>query len=1405
MASTLEDVCLPINLDAFVLNEAVCDSGGSRIAPITMPNYVSLRLQNNLIQHDILPHVDLHNSQPSLANPRISKTFSNPTQFTTIDRSRLGVYLHWTIPRAYRSAASQASSTDPGSAATTKSNPKFPLVPNRWLIVRILRDWTPKTANPDRATAWVIESDRLRKIETLDSSVDIETDVTPFVAYSNDATNNADLLNNQAENYIGLRTTLAAWNGEQKVDRVPLTVMNSSNPVFADYAIHNPNVFSTKDNFQYGTDSFNNPLYLDTATCDYFVAGWHSSMGDDPLGVVANPNAPASIRSRLSHLFCAAPTNSDGKDDKHTTDTQTVSGNNDGGATRLICHAARYSVAFTSGKAAIKPKTPADDYANYFSPNLDMEPVSVGTTPLDAVLAFFQAHKGDDSFESAMFGDDDTVQTAKTLMQIQELLYATEDDYDQRVKAADLIYSHNFQRSGGGFVWHYNKQKGDNEPPAIPSDSEKVVLASLNEYQSAWDAADRKLDQLRWALFSEFFKYVSDPTNDANRMPLYTSRIPLLRNEAIALQAEQATLQGNMDKITGGADPTKAQMPLKKVSNGAFYKRTDPSLCLAGIDAGWDPEFLSGSTPTRFVHQISGPGHGDTSLTKGTLANVLSRLPSDLNDTVSKLLTEASGGYQDALALHGHKIWDRQPFQPQFVEWEGVYYHIADDQWQIALTQTALSDSNHTQVTYINPNDLSKLDAKTGPLSDQRHISGRMLVLPQPIFVLDAVVSQVLGAALPGDLPDDLQTDAQKNALKTGVKKLKFISGQLTGLTDALLTMANGQHVKPNVRPQGQNPIPMTAATRTVAKALSIEDNDFVLMGDQTGRTPYGTLTDFENVNSNPFKGVQHGQFAITKLTIVDKFGQAICYPFPKQTMGRTPRVVDPTATPDFIHPCLSEQLLPSLLSDGKTLNTVYTPAQTHDLATKSGYPMTPFIQLTPAINQEARINLSFVEPQSGHGDPRTTWSIRGDWENPIFGWVIVNYADSSLQFFNGEGIFYTALEYGGPKGIIQSNSFLPFEPPADPGKYIKPQLDALIKQMTAGGEAGRAYFHALWDLIRRAISSMPFPPSDYAQYANAIVGKPLALTNVGLSLELAQPAWWKQSTMPSPLAVPDKATVDPLRTDAMKQLSNYPFPVKMGDADRSFDGVVAYWDATDQRTGDAQNPFGSIYTYFPADKDDGVRKEIAPDNFPRLYPFFTDPAAYTAGTGFIEASIAQMTTKTVLIDPYTPVHVYSGILPIASLQLPAWTMQQAMKNMTAFFTMGPILLTKDVPKLWDSTSPLTPSTWMQAQSNTSTNNSVAPISLPIAGQRGLWQWLQPYAVAPTPPLSPPNNGVSAAAAPVDLTTHYNALEVSNEDGKLRLDPAPYTFVEGFLQLAAPLVNVPSPPKPNDNVAVAGG
>jgi hypothetical protein len=349
----------------------------------------------------------------------------------------------------------------------------------------------------------------------------------------------------------------------------------------------------------------------------------------------------------------------------------------------------------------------------------------------------------------------------------------------------------------------------------------------------------------------------------------------LLRIEAGQLQKLVNDIQSqNIDPITKLVD-------VKKVAQDPFYQRKDPTLCLAGIDAGWDPDFLD-NTPTRFSDGLSSAGsetnrpditacirllqdHARFSATTGSGSDADT---TTLSQTLAHLLTEASRGFQPPLSRNGHRKWTGQPFKPQFIEWEGIYHHIdwTPDNWDVQLANSALASSNHKQVTYVNPVDLPKLD---GPRKDRRPISGRMLILPQPSFALGAVVAQVLDGTPDDLLPASLKDVAARDALKQKAKALKFVSGEMDGLTDALLTMAKGQHVKPNVRKQGDITRPMQAAVAAV-KNIDIREDDLVLVSGQSGHTPYGTLMNFDapDVSPIPFKGVQHGQFGKFQTTM---------------------------------------------------------------------------------------------------------------------------------------------------------------------------------------------------------------------------------------------------------------------------------------------------------------------------------------------------------------------------------------------------------------------------------------------------------------------------------------------------------------------------------------------------------
>jgi len=103
------------------------------------------------------------------------------------------------------------------------------------------------------------------------------------------------------------------------------------------------------------------------------------------------------------------------------------------------------------------------------------------------------------------------------------------------------------------------------------------------------DDADRDL-RLPGRLFSEFFKYCSDPANQT-RLNIYSSRVQALSPEGHALQSQIQTLTQSITTLS-------QTVQVKKYAADPFFSRNDPTLCLAGLDSGWPAEYLS-NTPTR--------------------------------------------------------------------------------------------------------------------------------------------------------------------------------------------------------------------------------------------------------------------------------------------------------------------------------------------------------------------------------------------------------------------------------------------------------------------------------------------------------------------------------------------------------------------------------------------------------------------------------------------------------------------------------------------------------------------------------------------------------------------------------------------------------------------------------------
>jgi hypothetical protein len=345
--------------------------------------------------------------------------------------------------------------------------------------------------------------------------------------------------------------------------------------------------------------------------------------------------------------------------------------------------------------------------------------------------------------------------------------------------------------------------------------------------------------------------------------------------------------------------------------------------------------------------------------------------------------------------------------------------------------------------------------------------------------------------------------------------------------------------------------------------------------------------------------------------------------------------------------------------------------------------------------------------------------------------------------------------------------------------------------------------------------------PDTYATYSSAIVGKPVALVNIGWSLELAGAENQNWSTV---------NTQDPdlhlLKRDgssfAPNEAGGYTFPIKIGDDDRTFDGLVGYFPASATLAPNMSDlDLRSLYTYYapakkdPTSTDPRILISIAEENYPLFTPYYTSPGK--AGDPLPDTASKLQVFGTIM-DPFLPIHAYSAILPNLALSLPNWTIQDAMKNINAFWRIGPFVIPTDLPPAYDearalnsnsvdlkvlTSKALVPATSMPTPKVTAADSTTAaptppadptqllpkvslPLPAPAASSSGAdanFRYLQPYVVSTT-----------SAAGQTTQSTEYNIFGISGDAAtgadaaQARLLDAPYTAIEGYAQILKGIV-----------------
>lgn len=1229
--------------------------------------------------------------------------------------------------------------------------------------------------NPHRV--WMIESDRLINLDTLAADADIEATMTPFLR--DFGMNTGDTIHKQSVSFIGSKQEFSDWKSPPADIRDSpdhyvqnLSVMHASNPLFTDYAPHNTNVLSMLDDLLDIAES------IDSVTVSYAVVGWHANyVRDDPLFPSATTVAE---RLKAYHLEgvpvtpSAGPTDTPALDSDLDLDSWLLSNK----SLRTICQG---HILFVEATTTSRPNTPLADQACEL---YTKHPIAVAPTPLEALIALVRAQAGSQTVYGTlerlrqMFGNQ---------LAAQENLVGDTTRPVQGGKQWTLSKKTSTDRDGAAhFTTSADVTKTPASRPTVPDLTARRVLAEMNALQEKIDQGHRHLKMSRWSLFSDW--WLSITAEKVHNAAAAASKIRAHESVIKSWQHDLTQMRASFE-LAQTANAPHSTLSLEQAPHVRFHEPRDPTVFVAGIASAWPHDWLK-PLPIRRGYQIIRSAQARMLFLSGegivTLAlDVLDGLQEDSrttgtfddqktrwSETVQSAVVEAAnytasrhsedGEPSESVLRDIDRFWgfqpvvdhrlplyhdrdpstdlprdewnNRQPWFPLFLEWEVQFIDTAFSDWSLQLVDGVDDLGGTVKVPRWRLNkDISSL-ANSEPHPEMKTYSGRIFIQPQAGFSLRSSVERAFTAMAPKTLDAILPAGARQ-ALMQKIDGLPYLSAPLSGLYDNLSTRFRGSHFKPTFRDDSGSVQALKGAVHEGFTADVLAS-----MGLETDATPFGVEYPVspKSVDS-PFKPVAHGQFFFTRLIVVDKFGQAV------SALRSEYENLSPSDVP-VLQPTVAE---------------AFAPAGDNVFVKGS-------VQLPPTVNQGIRLNADFLLCPANE----PYWRPVTEWEDPVCGWMIFNYVEAALQFFLPDGTFYREIRRGSGGSV----RWAPFGAPMQltgratastigSGSHKRdPQLemknleimDTFINKLaaTSAGDSANPQGSNLDDfmsLLIEACDRLPHASSEYSEFMTAIIGRPLALANVGVALELAEPPKTNQSLLNS--------------NDPQLDLTEYSFPIQLGGSG-FVDGFLFHVD-------DKGVPSSHL-----VDQSSETRSRfVQAMQTIRSKPYYVDP--------FLDANVdlralhnLHLDRHTIIVDPFNDLHICTGIMPMRTLRLPQWTIHTALRRMTAFFRLGPLLTTA-------SEQPHDAAKNLRASDAQYLDSVVPPsiengkgIAIPVL-QSADWNWLQPY-----------SNDESGC-------TEFNAIGLERLDNKPGFQTGPYTLLEGYLQMRTSIEEL-ARPEPSD-------
>jgi hypothetical protein len=393
-----------------------------------------------------------------------------------------GVHLHWSLPKAYTHGVQ-----DEVTGAVN-----FPILPNRWLVIRFFKDNT-KTNNNTRIRLWMLESDAHSNLDTL-------VDSSTIIPWMNDP---GDLQGIQP-NFMGRKIDLDAnWTEAAQAGALPGANAGDGQvrylgemfqapfgygETFTAYYQNCGNILGLWDQFD---DYFTNPNQLEidsNFTASYAVMGWVNTIAADQCDItlvqaVSNyqkmtgtkPSFPDYIQQVIEQQLSWSLSDYSGFTADNAGQVQaTMSG-----------MLSDVSWQITQPGSPVYPTA---------IPSIDNIQVAVGNNTAEALSAYINAVESVGANETG--GVTSNIEWLLNALQFSQLHKLSAGDVGVG-QLEEFLHGTAFSGESGGYLWSARLKMAPGQPKPPAGDNEVTLPAYLAKLLSQLNIMQRSLDRAR--------------------------------------------------------------------------------------------------------------------------------------------------------------------------------------------------------------------------------------------------------------------------------------------------------------------------------------------------------------------------------------------------------------------------------------------------------------------------------------------------------------------------------------------------------------------------------------------------------------------------------------------------------------------------------------------------------------------------------------------------------------------------------------------------------------------------------------------------------------------------------------------------------------------------------------------